>query len=272
MEKKVFILMITLVCTVVVWGQKPNSVPKQQPPQPRSLTKAETFALRTQAVSNMLVRTGGSLEVPSSRLEGKRICIINTQKDLEDGVVIDTKKEIEKILRHRIDVVREEQVMPPMEKVAQALKDPKNAAVVLICSNTEYPMILVAPDNLWVILNVYNMKNGRSDKGLFEKRISKQIWRSLGFLLGASVGTGEKCLMSPVASVAELDQIEASAISPAPMQKMIRSAELLGVLPSIGTTYRKACEEGWAPAPTNHYQKAIWEEVKAKKTPGKEKK
>ena len=29
------------------------------------------------------------------------------------------------------------------------------------------------------------------------------------------------------------------------------------------TTYRKACEEGWANPPTNDVQKAIWDKVHA---------
>ena len=39
--------------------------------------------------------------------------------------------------------------------------------------------------------------------------------------------------------------------------------EPLGVKPSILVPYRRACEEGWAPAPTNEYQKAIWDKVHA---------
>ena len=42
-------------------------------------------------------------------------------------------------------------------------------------------------------------------------------------------------------------------------------------LPQMGipqirrVSYKNACEEGWAPAPTNEFQKAIWEKVKAEK-------
>ena len=32
------------------------------------------------------------------------------------------------------------------------------------------------------------------------------------------------------------------------------------------TVYRKACEEGWAPQPTNDVQKAIWDKVHAMPT------
>ena len=39
-------------------------------------------------------------------------------------------------------------------------------------------------------------------------------------------------------------------------------SEKAGVTKSKMTTYLKACQEGWAPAPTNDYQKAIWEETR----------
>ena len=41
------------------------------------------------------------------------------------------------------------------------------------------------------------------------------------------------------------------------------SAPFYGLVPWYQTTYIKACEEGWAPAPTNDIQKAIWDKVHA---------
>lgn len=35
----------------------------------------------------------------------------------------------------------------------------------------------------------------------------------------------------------------------------------LGVIPREYTTYKRAGREGWAPAPTNDIQKAIWEKM-----------
>jgi len=32
--------------------------------------------------------------------------------------------------------------------------------------------------------------------------------------------------------------------------------------------YLKACQEGWAPVPTNDYQKAVWERVRSEKERG----
>ena len=37
----------------------------------------------------------------------------------------------------------------------------------------------------------------------------------------------------------------------------------MGFAPYRRTTYKRACKEGWAPAPTNDFQRAVWEKIKA---------
>ena len=41
----------------------------------------------------------------------------------------------------------------------------------------------------------------------------------------------------------------------------------MGISPYRRVTYKMAVKEGWAPAPTNDYQKAIWDKVKAAASP-----
>ena len=41
-----------------------------------------------------------------------------------------------------------------------------------------------------------------------------------------------------------------------------RAMEASRIAPVRRTTYKTACEEGWAPPPTNDYQRAIWEAAK----------
>ena len=66
----------------------------------------------------------------------------------------------------------------------------------------------------------------------------------------------------------DLDAIPLLQPGPEPNNKMIDEAHRRGVQSARFTTYRQACREGWAPAPTNDLQKAIWEEVKADKERG----
>jgi hypothetical protein len=47
-----------------------------------------------------------------------------------------------------------------------------------------------------------------------------------------------------------------------------RNMKARGITQTMISSYLKACEQGWAPAPTNDYQRAIWEKVKADKERG----
>ena len=69
-------------------------------------------------------------------------------------------------------------------------------------------------------------------------------------------------------SVTSLSDIEASQEG-IPYDKVISAQKFLksrGYAPLIRAPYAKACREGWAPAPTNDIQKAIWDKVHAMPT------
>ena len=48
-----------------------------------------------------------------------------------------------------------------------------------------------------------------------------------------------------------------------PFNMMINNVRKLGVAVRRRVSYHKACEERWAPAPTNDIQRAIWDKVHA---------
>ncbi len=56
--------------------------------------------------------------------------------------------------------------------------------------------------------------------------------------------------------------------SPDPVMRMVNGAMARGIDTVRTDTYRRACQEGWAPAPTNDVQRAIWEQVRADKERG----
>jgi hypothetical protein len=73
--------------------------------------------------------------------------------------------------------------------------------------------------------------------------------------------------MRDVKSLADIDAIQ-ERFGLDTIAHIRSSAPFYGLVPWYQTTYVKACEEGWAPAPTNDIQKAIWERVKADKERG----
>lgn len=85
--------------------------------------------------------------------------------------------------------------------------------------------------------------------------------------MGAANSTFEQCLLKPVFGPEDLDALKAQMLCLEPFNKIGSQALKLGMHPIRSTTYRKAVEEGWAPVPTNEFQRMIWQEQK--KTPAK---
>ena len=63
-----------------------------------------------------------------------------------------------------------------------------------------------------------------------------------------------------------LDRIQLEALSPEPLFKMQDGCSARNMRSARRGTYRRACEQGWAPQPTNDVQKAIWAEFHTKPT------
>lgn len=56
--------------------------------------------------------------------------------------------------------------------------------------------------------------------------------------------------------------VQGNRLSPMSMKMIVANCNKRGIPTLRHGTYRSACEHGWAPAPTNDVQKAIWEEAK----------
>ena len=72
--------------------------------------------------------------------------------------------------------------------------------------------------------------------------------------------------MKPVISLADLDANPALVACPQVFANVMDVAEKFGLKAYRPTAYIRACMEGWAPAPTNDIQKAIWDKVHAMPT------
>ena len=227
-----------------------------QPPQavrPRPMDAA--------AISNMLAQTGGPIKTP---VTGPAVGIINIQKRISAAALSEFSENIIKFA-HIPATVREQRGKDAMRVATDMLKEKNTAAVIVVCDNAEYPPMLVAPEARWAVVNVKALDTGGIDADALTLRFQKELWRAFAHLMGAATSDNDICLLKPVFSPADLDELKPRMISPEPLGKISRYATKLGIKPIRTTTYRKACEEGWALAPTNGFQKAIWDEVKAKK-------
>ena len=231
-------------------GQGPLTA-KLAPQTPRAIDPA--------ARSNTLAKTGGILSTPAS---GPSILFLNTQKRVSSQVFESVPVYVQKILRLPCQLSDKPSEQPITEAQSALTDATKTAAVVVIAESAGYPALLLAPESRWAMVNVAALNTDGADAEKLNARVQKEVWRAFGYLMGAANSSAEVCLMKPVLSTADLDALPGKSLSPEPFNKILYHAQKLGIPLARMTTYRKAVEEGWAPTPTNDFQRAIWQELK----------
>jgi hypothetical protein len=143
------------------------------------------------------------------------------------------------------------------------------AVAVIVDGPADGPALTVFPENRAGVINATRYAAG-TDASTAAKRIEKELWRVLAFVAGG-VETEEHCVLKPVLKPEDLDGLVASTLSPNVAMRVAANATRFGFSQVEHVPYRMAVMRGWAPAPTNAAQKAIWDQVhksKAKATDG----
>lgn len=142
------------------------------------------------------------------------------------------------------------------------LKNPKvegNATIFIIDDET-LPSILVAPESRWALVNIAQIAQEKRPV-FFEQRTKKELSRAFAYLCGATGSRYERSLTRGITRLSELDKNPDYELPMDVVQRFWDYMKPLGVMPVQRATYMKACQEGWAPAPTNGVQQAIWDKV-----------
>ena len=139
--------------------------------------------------------------------------------------------------------------------------DRKTGAVISVVDLPNWATLLVAPESGWVQVNVAALAKDDPSVEVLENRVKKELWRAFVLLFGGGNSHLAGDLMRPVNSLKDLDAFQNLAPGPEPFNAVLDGARARGITIVRRTTYKNACEEGWAPAPTNEYQKAIWDKV-----------
>ncbi len=138
---------------------------------------------------------------------------------------------------------------------------PDAGGVIFAVDVAGEPPLLVAPDSGWARVNVAALAADGASAEVLEARFKKELWRAFVILFGGGNSLNDTDVMRPVRSPKDLDVSEALVSSPEPFNVMTVGAKAAGITPVYRTTYLHAVQLGWAPAPTNKYQKAIWDKV-----------
>lgn len=208
--------------------------------------------------AKLLAKTGGMISAPA---EGPSILFLNTQTRVHASIAQEVADQITKTVR----LSAKTQNIPsaePVKSALGALRDNDIAVVIVIADLADYPSLLLAPENRWALVNVAALDDKTVSAELLAERTRKTLWRAFAYQMGAAHSSFEACLMKTVLQPQDLDHLSAKTLSPESFGKIIPHAQKLNMKPMRISTYRKAVEEGWAPAPTNDIQKAIWKELK----------
>ena len=148
-------------------------------------------------------------------------------------------------------------------KPADLLKQSKAAVAVVIVDDPDTPLMLLAPEDRWGVVNVAKLVDDlpteAAKKRFFESRGRKELIRALSILCGGASSYYKGNVMN-AATMKEVDKCDERF----PVDMITnygRYMGALGVTPKEMTTYMHACREGWAPNPTNDVQKKIWDKV-----------
>lgn len=235
-------------------------------PAVRELSKAEVMALPKEARRAYMqklvaLKTGGRISKPNTGRGAVRI--ICSTKSIGKDAMDESLAALTKVIK--IDVRMIEGAKPEILSAKDDLKKYSAQAGVFVVEDSSLPRLLVAPEEGWAIVNVTALKDRASSPEVVTARIRKEMTRALMFVCGCG---NAGAVMQPVANTSDLDAISVETFPPVVRNQLLGHLKKLGVEPVYEASYMRACQEGWAPSPTNDVQKAIWDKVHAPpKTP-----
>ena len=198
---------------------------------------------------------------------GPHLCLVNAQSRVPQAAFDTMARDLTVFVSLPWDAIATK-VSADGQTVARTALASGAAGVVAVVDSPDAPALLVAPEEGWAAVNVAKLAEDTPLSPVFTARFRKEIWRAAAWAVGGGNSSFQPCLLKGVTTMRDLDMISLLQPGPEPSNKMIDEAHRRGVQSARFASYRQACREGWAPAPTNDVQKAIWEQVQADKERG----
>ena len=238
-------LLLTIVATGMVFAVSAESAK----PQKERMSAIERKA-KLEAVVNQ--RVGGFIERPGTA-KGS-ITYVNCQQKAPKAWIDESMAYFAEVTKFKINYA----------EGTFDIKNPKveGNATIFIVDDMVLPVLLIAPENRWALVNIAQIAQEKRP-AFFAARTKKELSRAFAYLCGAVGSRYERSLTRGITSQSELDKTPDYELPMDVVQRFWDYMKPLGVLPAQRATYMKACQEGWAPPPTNDVQKAVWEKVHA---------
>lgn len=231
------------------------------------ITSLVCFATIAEEVANMeeesprdkfVKHTGGF--IANKKAAKGSIAIINAQSQVDGEFISKRAEKLEAQLWFNVKYLKVEKKVD-FETLSDVIKEGKGTVSVVLVECDKCPSLITIPEMRCALVNVSPLVVDNPDKAKLEKRVAKEITRATAFVLGLGYGNTPGGVLDPIKSVRELDAIFVDMLPGDMAIEADHAAGKLGITRFKRSTYKKACEEGWAPAPKNDIQKAIWDSV-----------
>ena len=204
--------------------------------------------------------------------EGGVILLLN-RSGKETKTIRETAENMQKFCRVAIES-RDEKPVAGKDGFAvasEAIQDKGKVAIAVVISNEgkDKPMLAAYPDDRMAVINMDRLTDLMASDDVVAKRLQSELWRAVAFAAGG-YASDFPCAMRPVADVKGLDANPVRMACPPVCGKIMQAAKVYGIATVQMVPYGVAVAQGWAPAPTNDLQKAVWDRVKANQAKAKD--
>ena len=191
--------------------------------------------------------------------------VVNAQGKVPADGIAPVAEALDRSIRVQVKVVSGVAAKAEAAKAAIARA---GGAVGVVLVEGDVPSLLVAPEDGWAVVGVSSLAKDGPDAATLAARVRKEVLRAFAFVGGGAYLARGEPLMRDIRTASDLDVAVNEQFGIEEIVHLRESITRYGLVPWHQTTYKNACKEGWAPAPTNDVQKAIWEKVKADKERG----
>jgi len=196
--------------------------------------------------------TGGRIVRPGTKT-GRIVCV-DCRASGDKAMLAEAAGSFERVSKVRVEVAEGRFAWPKPVVVGNAS--------LFVVDDAALPSLVSAPEDRWAMVNVAPLRKGRGENGaFFAARVGKELTRGFALLAGAQDSSFRGTLVGCMTGAEQLDVYEDNRLPVDVTKRFANYVRGYGIKPAEEVTYRKACQEGWAPAPTNDVQKAIWDKV-----------
>lgn len=210
------------------------------------------------AFADETAELGGALEIWPK--DHGTFLFVNTQNVVPEDSFAPVVKRLADDFNIDIRLVAGE--TPDIRDIPTTLASLKAKGAIWIVNDPRLPICLAACENGWAFLNVAQIMADSPARERIDGRITRLANRLFAYIHGGCDSSMmPQCVLKPAHGMDGIDALVCKDYSPEAFSKVSGFLAGAGYRQARRGTYYDACEEGWAPAPTNDVQKAIWDKV-----------